>query len=299
MHCLPRFLVLLLGLVALAPAAAAQELLCRVRVDFTQIGGNEFEFLNNLQDQIEQYLNQRSWTDDRFREVERIDCTVNVTLTEAQGLDRFTAQIVVGSRRPIYATGSSTTVFQAIDSQWQFQYNRGQPLIFDTNRYDALTSVLNFYAFLILGYDYDSFSELGGTRFFDQAREISELAQSQGDPGWVSIGDDRTRTTLVRQLLDPRYEGLRRASFLYHFGALDLFMRDSETAWTTGFTAIEAVYELFLEVSRKYASDLFFATKASELVQLFGEADEVKNQLYAMLIEMDPARSSDYDQLLE
>ncbi len=292
-------LALLACLFALAPTATAQELNCRVTVDFSALGGNEFEFLNDLQDQIEQYFNNRSWTEDRFRDFERIDCTVSVTLTEAQGLDRFSAQIVVGSRRPIYGTGRLTTVFQAVDSQWQFQYNRGQPLIFDANRYNSLTSLLDFYAFLILGYDYDTFSELGGTPYFDQARKISELAQSQGDPGWLSIGDDRTRTALVRQLLDPRYAGLRRAYFLYHFGTLDRFTRDPETAWQTGFTAIEAIYELFLEVSRKYASDLFFAAKAGELSELFEEADEVKNQLYAMLIEMDPARSSDYDQLLE
>ncbi len=294
-----RCLALLACLLAFAPSASAQELLCTIRVEFSSLGGNEFDFLNDLEDEIEQYYNNRAWTDDRFREIERIDCNVRIEILEAQGLDRFTAQIVVGARRPIYATRSSTQIMQVSDTDWQFQYNRGQPLIFDTNRYDSLTSLLDFYAFMILGYDYDTFSELGGTPYFEQAREISELAQSQGDPGWVSIGDDRTRTTLVRQLLDPRYEGLRRAYFLYHYGTLDLFTRDQETAWQTGFTAIEGIYELFLEVSRKYSTDIFFAIKAREIGDLFEEADEVKNQLYTMLIEMDPARSSDYDRLLE
>lgn len=299
MRSVPRYVFVFVCLLALAPSGAAQELRCAVNVDFSSLGGNEFDFLNDLDEQIEQYLNDRSWTEDRFREIERIDCNASITFTEAQGLDRFNAQIAIGARRPIYGTGRSTQVFQVVDTNWEFQYNRGQPLIFDTNRYNSLTSLLDFYAFLILGYDYDTFSELGGTPYFDRAREISELAQSQGDPGWVSIGDDRTRTTLVRQLLDPRYEGLRRAYFLYHFGTLDLFTRDQETAWQTGFSAIEAIYELFLDVSRKYASDLFFAIKAREIGDLFEEADEVKNQLYAMLIEMDPARSSDYDRLLE
>lgn len=299
MRFMARCFALLACLLILAPSAASQELLCTVRVQFGTLGGNEFDFLNDLEDQIEQYLNNRSWTEDRFREVERIDCNVQIEIIEAQGLDRFTAQVVVGSRRPIYATARATQVFQVVDTDWQFQYNRGQPLIFDTNRYDSLTSLLDFYAFMILGYDYDTFSELGGTPYFEQAREISELAQSQGDPGWVSIGDDRTRTALVRQLLDPRYEGLRQAYFLYHFGTLDRFTRDQETAWETGFNAIETIYELFLEVSRKYASDIFFAIKAREIGDLFEEADEVKNQLYTMLIEMDPARSSDYDRLLE
>ncbi|MEM1043997.1 MAG: DUF4835 family protein [Bacteroidota bacterium] len=300
MRLAARALVLLACLLTAAPGAAAQELLCTVRVEYSSLGGNEFDFLDDLEEQIEQYFNNRSWTDDRFRRgIEEIDCNVRIEVLDAQGLDRFTAQIIVQARRPIYATVRNTTVFQVADTEWQFQYNRGQPLIFDANRYDSLTSILDFYAFMILGYDYDTFAELGGTPFFEQAREISELAQSQGDPGWVSIGDDRTRTALVRQLLDPRYEALRRAYYLYHFGTLDLFTQDHETAWQTGFTAIEGIYELFLEVARKYATDVFFTVKAREIGDVFEEADEVKNQLYTMLIEMDPARSSDYDRLLE
>lgn len=296
---LRRLVLLLVAGLVLAPAASAQELDCRVTVRFEALSGNEFSFLGDLQEQIEQYLNGRSWTDDRFEEFERINCSMQITFTEAQGLDRFTAQIAVGSQRPIYGTPRRTAVFQIVDSQWQFQYNRGQPLIFNPNSYNALTSLLDFYAYMILGYDYDTFSELGGTPYFERAREVAELAQAQGDPGWLSIGDDQTRTTLVRQLLDARYLPLRRAYFLYHFGTLDRFTRDPETAWQTGYTAIEGIYELFLETSRKYATDLFFAAKSSEIVQLFEDADDVRSELYALLIEMDPARSSDYDRLLE
>lgn len=293
-----RLLVLVL-LSLLAGPASAQELNCRVSINTSALSGNEFAFLDDLRDEIEQYLNGRSWTDDRFEDFERIDCSVGITFSEAQGLDRFVASIVVGSRRPIYATQQSTAVFQIVDSNWEFQYNRGQPLIYNPNSFDPLASLLDFYALLILGYDYDTFSELGGTPYFRRAREVSELAQAQGGPGWVSIGDDQTRTSLVRQLLDARYEPLRRAYFLYHLGALDRFTRNPEQAWETGYTAIEEIYDLFLEVSRRYATDVFFSTKSGEIADLFSEADDVRNQLYAMLIEMDPSRSSDYDKLLE
>ena len=292
-------LVFFLALLVFATPVSAQELFCNVRVDFSSLGGTEYEFLGDLRDQVSQYLNDRAWTEDRFENREWIECNVQILFIEAQGLDRFVAQLAVGASRPIYATQQNTRVFQIVDSNWEFQYNRGQPLIYDPNRYDALTSLLDFYALLILGYDYDTFSELGGTPHFERAREISELAQAQGGPGWVSVGDDQTRTTLVRQLLDPRYAPLRRAYFLYHFGALDRFTRDYEQAWQTGFSAIEGIYDLFVEVSRRYATDVFFATKSGEIANLFAEADDLRNQLYAMLIEMDPARSSDYDQLLE
>jgi hypothetical protein len=284
---------------AFVPAASAQELDCRVRVDFSALSGNEFSFLGDLRDNVEQYLNGRSWTEDRYQEFERIRCSVEITFTEAQGLDRFNAQIFVGSTRPIYGTPRTTPVFQVVDSNWRFRYNRGQPLIFNPNSFDELTSLLDFYAYMMLGYDYDTFSELGGTPYFEQAREISELAQAQGDESWRSVGDDQTRTTLVRQLLDARYLPLRRAYSLYHLGTLDRFTRDPETAWQAGYSAIEGIYELFTEVSRKYATDVFFAAKSTEIVELFEDADDVRSELYALLIEMDPARSSDYDRLLE
>lgn len=299
---MPTVLLRLLALVLLTlivGPASAQELNCLVNVNTENLSGNEFDFLDDLDEEIEQYLNGRSWTDDRFEDFERIDCDVSIALTEAQGLDRFIARIVVGASRPIYATRQNTRVFQVVDSNWEFQYNRGQPLIYDPNRFNALTSLLDFYALLILGYDYDTFSELGGTPYFRRAREISELAQAQGAEGWTSIGDDQTRTALIRQLLDARYEPLRRAYFLYHLGTLDRFTREPEEAWQTGYSAIEEIYELFLEVSRRYATDVFFSTKSGEIADLFNEADDVRNQLYAMLMDMDPARSSDYDELLD
>lgn len=295
-----RRLTLALALAAgLAAGASAQELNCRVSVNFSALAGNEFDFLRDLQRNVEEYLNGRSWTDDRFEPYERIDCNVGITFTSAQGLDRFVAQIAVGASRPIYGVLQRTTTFQVLDGEWEFQYNRGQPLIYDPNRFDPLTSVLDFYANLILGYDYDTFSELGGTPYFERARQIAERAQAQGTRGWVAIGDDNTRTSLVRQLLDPRYEPLRRAYFLYHFGGLDRFSRQPEQGWETAYSAIEAIYELFQETSRKYAIDVFFMTKSAEIAQLFQEATDLRNPLYALLIEMDPARSSDYDRLVQ
>jgi hypothetical protein len=278
--------------------ASAQELDCRVSVNYAQVSGTEFAFLDELADQIEIYLNQRSWTEDRFDDQERISCTFSVSITEAEGLDRFRARLTVGSQRPIWGTPSRTQVFQILDNSWTFNYNRGQALVFDLNRFDNLTSVVDFYAFLILGYDYDTFSELGGTPYFEQARRISELAQGQGVQDWQSIGDDQTRGTLVRQLLDTRFQRLRSAYFLYHFGGLDRFTTNYENAWETAVEALEQVHELFTETSRRYAIDVFFATKSGEITDLFAEFPR-RGHLYAMLVEMDPARAGSYDRLTQ
>jgi hypothetical protein len=286
----------LLACLLLAPRAAAQELDCRVSVNYSALTGTEFGFLSELADQIEIYLNQRSWTEDRFQDYERIVCSFSLTITEAEGLDRFRGRLTVGSQRPIWGTPNRTQVFQIIDNSWQFTYNRGQALVFDLNRFDSIASVIDFYAFLILGYDYDTFSELGGTPFFEQSRRISELAQGQGSPDWQSVGEDQTRGTLVRQLLDARFERLRRAYFLYHFGGLDRFTSDYQAAWETAASAIELVHEVYLETSRRYALDVFFTAKSNEIPDLFGEFPRRTN-LYSMLVDMDPGRAASYDRL--
>ncbi len=282
----------------LAASAQAQELNCRVTVDYGNLGGTDFDFLDDLQEEIEEYLNERSWTEDRFEEYERINCTFAVELIEAEGLSRFRAQVVVSGQRPIFGSPVRTTTFQVLDNDWTFDYNRGQPLIFDLNRFNNLASLVDFYAFLILGYDYDTFAELGGAPHFEQARRIAELARSQGGAEWQSIGEDQSRATLIRQLLDPRFERLRRAYFLYHFGGLDRFTTDFEEGWEAANGAITEIYELFVETSRRYAIDVFFTAKAPEIGSLFEDYEE-RAGLYALLVEMDPARTSQYDRLAQ
>ena len=117
--------VLLLGAVALAPRADAQQLNCTVSVDYRALPGNEFRFLGELETEIRRYLNDRSWTDDVFLERERIDCSFQIVFTFAEGLSRFQAQIVVGASRPIYGTQQRTTVFIVQDDDWIFEYGQG------------------------------------------------------------------------------------------------------------------------------------------------------------------------------
>lgn len=283
-------------LVLLARPLAAQELDCRVTVNFAALSGTEYAFLGELAGEIERYLNDRAWTDHRYLEAERIACTVAVTITEAEGLDRFRARLVVAGQRPIWGVPGRTTVFQVADGDWRFTYNRGQALRYDPNRFDPLASTLDFYAYLVLGYDYDTFDELGGTPFFERARRVAELAQAQGAPGWTAIGEDASRATLVRQLLDPRFEPLRRAYFRYHFGGLDHFTTDPRAAWAEARAALEEVYALFLEISRRYAIDVFFAAKAAEIPEFFADYPE-RVALYRALVDMDPGRSAAYDRL--
>lgn len=277
---------------------AAQELNCTVRIDNTAISGTEqFAHIPQLKPLIEEYLNNRAWTDDRFRREERIKCDIEITMLtgSSSGLDNFSAQLSIGAARPIYGTMQTTNVTQIADGNWRFTYEPNASLVYDPDRFDTLTSVLDFYAYLILGYDYDSFLPFGGTRLFESAREIVFLAP-QGGAGWT-IGSENTRGTLVTQLLDPRLSPLRQAYFDYHYRCLDHFVQDPTLAREAALDALTAIQAVINDISNQYVIDLFLATKNQEIVGIFEESSQA-SRAYGILLDIDPSRSSIYDRLV-
>lgn len=289
---------LLLGLVA--RPIQAQELRCTVSVNIEALQGNEFAYLDDLEEEITRYVNDRAWTDDRFLDRERIDCAMTVVFTRALTLNTFEAQLTVNASRPIYGTPQRTQTLLVQDTRWgPFTYSQGQGLIYSPNRFDAFVSVFDFYALLILGYDYDTFSELGGQPYFERARAIAELARGVDAEGWFLAGDERTRGTLITQLLDPRFAPLRRSMFTYHFGVLDHFTSQHEQAWETAMGVLESLSTLYEEFNaRRYATDVFFATKHTELADLLADAPR-RNEAYELLVGMDATHLSSYDRIVQ
>lgn len=292
-----RRLLLAFLLVLVFRPADAQELNCSVSLDFRSLSGAQYTFLNDLRRDIEEYYNERSWTEERYTEQERIDCTVQITVEEALSLSSFRGRIVVASRRPIYGTSQNTTIVQFSDPSFQFNYTQGQPLTYNPERYDPLTSVLDFYAMLVLGYDYDTFHAQGGTPFFERARRIAELAQAQNAPGWIDLGSERGRADLIRQLLDARMRPLRDAYFTYHFNGLDHFVLETDAARESVMEVLRELHELTDMVARQYAVDLFFNAKFQELTAIF-EGSQIASQAYDLLAQVDPSHTSEYDRLV-
>ncbi len=289
-----------LGTLLLASPADGQELRCRVQIDDSQISGaeSEFDFLDDLERQIREYMNQRSWTDDAFLPHERISCSMQIVLQESISLSEFRARLVVTTRRPIYGTSQSSVVARVNDPEWRFEYSRGSSLNHDLDRYDPLTSVLDFYAYLILGYDYDTFSPLGGTPFFDRAQTVADQAKGSGDPGWSSVGTQQTRVQLLSNLRAQRHEPLRRVYYKYHRKGLDRFVQETEAARKTLMEVLRTLRTLRDRLSQSYALNLFFATKNQELTAIFEESD-LEGQAQGLLVQMDPSHSSQYNRLAE
>ncbi len=277
--------------------ANAQELNCRVTVNYQQISGSEFSFLTELEEKAELYLNERSFTQDRYLDYERINCLMQIIFEEALTQTSFSAQIVLSTTRPIYGVPQESTILQISDQSWQFSFAQGTPLIFDLERFDHLTSVLDFYAYLMLGYDYDTFEEYGGTAHFERARRIAELGESQGAIGWSDLGGDRGRNDLVSQMLDPRFKPLRKAYFDFHFGGLDIFVKETEIAQENVLNALKGLDDLYDSVSRQYVLDIFFSTKANEIAAIFEESP-FSSEAFNLLSRVDPANLSKYEKLV-
>lgn len=275
----------------------AQELDCSVNVDYSQLQGADFGFLDELQRKVREYLNTNTWTDDRFREFERINCSVQLIIQESISLTEFRGRIIVASRRPIHNTAQSTPIIRINDTDVRFEYSRGTPLSFSPETFTPLTSVLDYYAFVLLGYDYDSFSRLGGTPYFERARRVANQAEGSGGTGWSSVGGTRGRADIVNELLDSRFEPLREAYYTYHRKGLDPFVEETQRARQTILQVIESLNTLNQNLSRSYTLDLFFAAKFEELAAIFLDSP-ASSRAYNLLTEIDPAHSSEYSRLV-
>lgn len=292
----PRLIFMMLLLLT-SHRVAAQEMRCSVSVNYNLLQGNDFNFLRDMQTTLEQYLNDRVWTEERFEKDERISCSFGLTFTKAQGIDKFEVTLDVTASRPIYQSATETTSLKIVDNAWAFSYVPNQAIVFDPNRFDPLASVLDYYAFLILGYDFDAFSELGGTPYFEKARRIVELAQTQGGAGWQYGGTERSRGVLIQEILDPRMRPLRQASYDYHFNGLDHFIQNPSSSRQRVLETLTQLEQLSQESTRKQTFEMFFTMKSQELVSIF-ENSPFSSRAYSILIKVDSGRANTYDRLM-
>ncbi len=293
--------LLLLILTLNSKSINAQELNCSVTVNDRQISGTSAEHISELAPAIERYLNENRWTDDRYEEYERIRCNIQILLMDVDGNSNFTAEAVITANRPIYNSNRQTTLFVINDSNWRFNYSRNKNLIFDDLQFDDLTSFLDFYAYIILGYDYDSFSDLGGSSHFNSALSIFEIAQNTGAQGWGrSIGAQRNRFGFINDITNPSYRDLRSAYYRYHRLGLDQFPQQEELARNEIVEALDLIRENKRVTSNNYLFDIFFGTKYLEIVAALRDAPpSTRTAAFNILSDADPANTSEYRKLME
>ena len=296
-------ILVLLVICLMAWNVNAQELQCDVVVNSEQVQYTDKQLFTDMQTRIFEFMNNRRWTDQAYRPEERIKCRLLINLTEMPEIGVFKANVQVVSVRPAYGTGYESTLFSFIDKDWTFQFNTAQPLDFAENSYTSnLSSMLAFYAYMIIGMDNDSFGRLGGAPAFDKARGILNLAASQGAgyQGWKAFDSNRNRYWLIDNMQDPQFLPFREGIYNMHRQGLDIMVENPEKARQSVLTVLESVQRLQQQKPNSAAVRSFFDAKADELVNMFKNAAPAqKQQAYTLLSQTDPTNNTKYEVLLK
>lgn len=278
----------------------SQEFECDVIVDITNLEGTSFDYVKaSLEADIENYINEYRWTEIEFTEQERIVCQINIVLTTGDQDFNFSAETVLSVRRPIYNTTTETTTLIIGDQSWQFSYPQGRSLIHDELQFEGLTGFIDYYIYLLLGYDFDSFSPLGGTSYFEKAQNVVDLAQNEQTIGWTrNSNNQRNRFVLITDLLNNNYQPLRNAIYTYHRLGIDTFTQSPESARQQVLLALKEIQAAKRRSTSNFLYDLFFDTKSREITNIFIDADsQTKLEAYNILRVTDQGHLTDYDQL--
>lgn len=277
--------------------ASAQEINATVTVDRSQISGTSLGYLDNFPGELETYINEYDWINPNFLEEERVAVDLQITLLEVDNNYNFEAQLIIRSRRPIYNTTRETVLFLYSDDNWHFNYMPNRTLIHDELQFDPLTSVIDFYMHVVLGFDFDSFGQLGGTPYYRDAQNIVSLAQSTASQGW-SGQNRQNRAQLISDLRSTSYEPFRLAIYQYHRLGLDNFLNNPQEARQQVLESLQKIQEARRNTLNDLLFDIFFNAKYREIVSVFEDADpEMKLEVYNLLSNIDQSHLSEYRKL--
>lgn len=299
---LKRHLTLLLFLVPIL--ISAQEFKCNIQINSQKIQGTNRTIFQTLQTAIYEFMNNTSWTNHVYSIDERIECNIVINLEEQLGSDEYKGTIQVQARRPVFNTSYNTTMINFLDNNFEFKYIEFNKLDFSENTYtSSLTSVLAFYAYIILGIDYDSFSYLGGTEYFQKAEKVVNNAQNAIEKGWKAYeGNRKNRYWMVENILDEKYRPIREVYYRYHRLGLDIMSEKLIEGRNEIANCITSLQKVFRDKPDPYMFylQLFFDSKNDELVSIFSESyNEEKTRVVNILTEIDNANASKYKAILE
>lgn len=282
----------------------AQELRCNIQVNTQKIQGTNRTVFQTLQTSIYEFMNNTAWTNHVYGFDERIECNIMLNITEQLGSDEYKGTIQVQARRPVFNSSYNTTMLNFLDNNLHFRYREFDKIEFtETSHLNNLSSTLAFYAYIILGLDYDSYSNLGGNEYFLKAEKIVTNAQNAPERGWKAYeGNRKNRYWMVENLLNSKYRPLREVYYRYHRQGLD---RMSEKP-TEGRAEIAESLALLQKVYREkpdpylFGLQLFFDAKNDELVNVFSESFPTERaRVVNILIEVDNPNASKYKTILE
>lgn len=294
-----RFFLTIFSILAYCSIGYTQELNCQVSILTPQIQASDKTIYDNLQTELRDFLNNRKWTNEEYLNQERIECSIVITISERVSTDEFKASIQIQSRRPVYNSSYNSPMFNHQDNDFSFRYVQDQTIEFDESNINSnLTAVLGYYAYIIIGLDFDSFSPEGGTPYFAKAQTIANNAQRLSERGWKAFETSRNRYWLVENLLNVSFKPMRAFIYSYHRQGFDKFtdnIADARSSITDNLPELKKVYQ---DKPNSFLMQIFFTAKADELINLFSQAtNDEKNRALQVLTLVDPANTLKYQSI--
>ncbi len=284
-----------------------QELQAKLTVQSNRVSTQvDKKIFQTLQTGLTNFLNNRKWTKDEYQATEKIKCNFLISIDQDLGQNVFKASLTVQAARPVYNATYESPIINFQDNDIVFRYIEFQPIEFNENRVQGndpivanLTAVLAYYANIIVGLDYDSFSPRGGDDYFQKALNIVNNAPESRDiSGWKAFDGLRNRFRLIENLTDNRFAPIHDAMYSYYRKGLDLFFEDEEAARKGVLNSLNYLSTLNRDNPNSMILPLFFQGKSNELLQIFSKANkDTKERAADLLVKLDLTNASLYKQL--
>ncbi|PSL02625.1 DUF4835 family protein [Cecembia rubra] len=282
---------------------SAQELNFTVIINSDRARTQETGVFEDMKVNFEQFLNGRNWTTDQFQAFERIKGNILITISDMPQVGFYNATVQIQTVRPIYGTNYESMVLNFIDRNWSFEFLQSQPLEF--NRFSFLnniSSLLAYYAYIALGFDYDSFSLKGGDPYFEIANNIVNNAQQSPRPGWQPTPNDRrNRYWLINDIYTSSvFAPIREAIYLYHRKGLDQLTTNPDEAYKNIVEAIKLVAEANTQQPNGIFTIAFIDAKGDEVSKILKRAPlEIRTEAVGYLMKIDPNNARRYNDILK
>ena len=299
-----RRLLYIVAALLLTGTVCGQELKCNVTLNYEAVQSANKETFEHLKQSITEFINTTRWTNMTFTETEKIDCNMMIIVSSVSEDNLYTAELQVQSNRPIYGTTYMSPILNFRDKSFSFTYQDFDQILFDKSAFTGnLSAMLTYYAYLIIGYDCDSYAKLGGTPYFQICENICSMCQgaSMNDTeqkGWKAFDSNRSRYALTNNLMDDAFKDYRAYSYTYHRLGLD----EMSANVTNGRAHIAQDIKILQDANRArpatYIVSTFLDAKADELVNIFSKGtNEEKTKVYDVLTAIDPTRTELYDKI--
>ncbi len=277
----------------------AQELNCQVRVLSPTIQGSDKRVFETLQTAIFEFMNNRKWTSDQYLTQERIDCSLQITINKRISSDEFEATLQLQSSRPVYKTSYNSIVLNHLDESFNFKYQEFQTIEFNSSTFTSnLSSMLAFYAYVIIGMDYNTYALNNGAPYFQLAQTVVNNAQNAPDKGWRAFESTKNRYWITENIFNPVFKPLNECMYKYHRQGLDNLTEEKDESRRVITESLESLKKIHRDKPGSLLLTMFFNAKADEIVNIYSQAyPEEKAKIVSMMSEIDPTHGSKYQQI--